>query len=48
MVDFLKENLGIDVLMWNPFEGIAISEHLEEVERCPALFAVAIGLALRK
>ena len=49
MVDFLKDDLGIDILMWNPFEDIKISERIieEEVKKTPALFAVGVGLALR-
>ena len=48
IVDFLKENLRVDVMMWNPFEGIAIDGDFEEVGRHPAMFTVAVGLALRK
>lgn len=47
IIDFLKDNLGVDVVMWNPFDGIAIAESTEEIERTPALFSVAVGLALR-
>ncbi len=48
IVDFLKENLHVDVMMWNPFEGIAIDGAFEEISRHPAMFTVAVGLALRK
>ncbi len=50
VVDFLKDNLGVDVAMWNPFEGISASPPLTEkqIKQAPALFAVAVGLALRK
>lgn len=48
IVDFLKENLHVDVMMWNPFEGIAIDGVFEEIARHPAMFTVAVGLALRK
>jgi type IV pilus assembly protein PilM len=50
IVDFLKDNLGVDTIMWNPFEGIGISGSVKEkeIEHSPALFAVAVGLALRK
>ncbi|MFH1853860.1 MAG: type IV pilus assembly protein PilM [Candidatus Omnitrophota bacterium] len=49
MVDFLKDNLGVDTLMWNPFDNIRISESMteKEVSAMPAVFAVAVGLALR-
>lgn len=48
IVDFLKDNLGVDVLMWNPFEGIALADSFEQARQTPAQFAVAIGLALRR
>ncbi|MBU1061255.1 MAG: pilus assembly protein PilM [Candidatus Omnitrophica bacterium] len=48
MVDFLKDNLGIETILWNPLDGISVLESIEEVERFPALFTVAVGLALRK
>ncbi|MFC1667732.1 type IV pilus assembly protein PilM [Candidatus Omnitrophota bacterium] len=48
IVDFLKDNLGVDTMMWNPFEGMKISESLKEAEYSPAIFAVAVGLALRR
>jgi len=46
---FLKDNLGVDIIMWNPFENIKISEGVTEeaIGRFPAVFAVAVGLALR-
>lgn len=47
MVDFLKDNLGVDVIMWDPLHGINIIESIEEIEKTPALFSVVIGLALR-
>lgn len=50
IVDFLKDNIGVDVLMWTPLKGIKISESVtgKEIEKLPAVFAVAVGLALRK
>lgn len=50
MRDFLKENLGIEIVPWNPFEGIempdgSINKSLLEY---PGQFAVALGLAMRK
>lgn len=47
IVDFLKDNLGVEVVMWNPFEGITITDAINEIEKTPALFSVAVGLALR-
>ncbi|GAG24135.1 unnamed protein product, partial [marine sediment metagenome] len=45
-----KDNLGVDVVMWDPFEDITISASVteNEVRQAPALFAVAVGLALRQ
>lgn len=50
MPDFLKENLEIDVLLWNPFEGVKVLDETagEEFKKNPGRFAVAMGLALRK
>lgn len=48
IVDFLKDSLDIDTVMWNPFEGIKVLQPIEEIEKSPALFAVAVGLALRR
>lgn len=50
MLDFLKDDLGVDTLMWNPFEGIKAADSVteKEIKDSPALFAVAVGLALRK
>lgn len=50
IVDFLKENLGVDTIIWNPFEGIAVEKSVAEkdVIETPSLFSVAVGLALRK
>ena len=48
IVDFLKDNLETNTLMWNPFGRISVLDSTEEVKRCPAIFAVAIGLALRQ
>ncbi|MBU3912102.1 MAG: pilus assembly protein PilM [Candidatus Omnitrophica bacterium] len=50
IVDFLKDNLGVDTLMWDPFDGINIEEAAREknIKGLPAVFAVAVGLALRK
>ncbi|MBU1912895.1 MAG: pilus assembly protein PilM [Candidatus Omnitrophica bacterium] len=48
--DFLKENLGMDVVLWNPLEGIKIPDEsvCKDVKNSPGQFAVAMGLALRK
>lgn len=50
MQDFLKEDLGTEIVLWNPLEGVKILD--ESVDKslagCPAQFAVAMGLALRK
>ncbi len=50
MQDFLKENLGIEVILWNPFEGINVSDGsgCKEFKNSPGQFAVAMGLGLRK
>ncbi len=48
IVDFLKDNLGVDVMMWNPFDAVTVGESTGEMESQPAVFSVAIGLALRK
>jgi len=48
IVDFLKDNLDTNTLMWNPFERISVLDNAEETKHCPAVFAVAIGLALRQ
>ena len=50
IIDFLNDDLGVDVMMWNPFEGIKISGSAieKEIEKAPAVFAVAVGLAMRK
>ena len=50
MRDFLKEGLGIEVILWDPFEGIEIPDGLvgNEARNSPARFAVAMGLALRR
>jgi len=50
IIDFLNDDLGVDIMMWNPFEGIKISGTAveKEMEEAPAVFAVAVGLALRK
>ncbi|MBU1887988.1 MAG: pilus assembly protein PilM [Candidatus Omnitrophica bacterium] len=49
-MDFLKDNLGVDTLMWDPFDGISMEEEAREknIKGLPAVFAVAVGLALRK
>lgn len=47
IVDFLKDNLGVEVMMWDPFEGVKISSSVKERDESPALFTVATGLALR-
>ncbi|MBU1148314.1 MAG: pilus assembly protein PilM [Candidatus Omnitrophica bacterium] len=47
MLDFLKDNLGLPVMMWDPFEAVSLAGPISEPEGSPALFAVAIGLALR-
>jgi len=48
MLDFLKDNLGLPVMMWDPFESVSLTGPVSEPEGSPALFAVAIGLALRQ
>ncbi len=48
IVDFLKDSLGVEVMMWDPFEGVKVSGLIEEIDKSPALFAVAMGLALRR
>ncbi|MDO8603392.1 MAG: type IV pilus assembly protein PilM [Candidatus Omnitrophota bacterium] len=50
MLDFLKENLGIEVVLWDPSEGIQISDGscCKEFKDFPGQFAAAMGLALRK
>lgn len=50
MQDFLKDGLGIEAILWNPFEGIGIPDELvdKEIRNFPGRFAVAMGLALRK
>jgi len=48
--DVLKESLGTEIVLWNPFEGITILDGSidKSLMDCPAQFAVALGLALRK
>jgi len=50
MRGFLKENLGIEAVLWNPFEGIKILDGPvdKSLMNSPAQFAAALGLALRK
>ena len=50
IVNFLKENLGVDTIMWNPFEGVEVDKSVTEkaLIEMPSLFSVAVGLALRK
>lgn len=50
IVNFLKENLGVDTIMWNPFEGVEVEKSVTEkaLIEMPSLFSVAVGLALRK
>ena len=50
MIDFLKGSLEIEVVLWNPFEGIDILDKSvdKELTNSPGKFAVAVGLALRK
>lgn len=50
MADFLKDNLGVEVVLWNPLEGIDAPDVsvAKELKDCPAQFAVAMGLALRR
>jgi len=50
MQDFLKENLGMDVVLWNPLEGIKVPDEsgCKDFKNSPGQFAVAMGLALRK
>lgn len=49
IVDFLKDNLGVEIFMWNPLEGIKMSESMtgRAIKDMPSVFAVAAGLALR-
>lgn len=48
--DFLRDSLGVETVMWNPFEGIRLSEEaqVKGIENSASQFAVAVGLALRK
>jgi len=48
--DFLKESLDVEVILWNPFEGIKITDESidKELRNSPGKFAVAVGLGLRK
>jgi len=50
IVDFLKDNLEVDVIFWNPIEGVKILDGMADKELAdfPGKFAVAMGLALRK
>jgi len=50
MVDFLQDSLAVDILMWDPFQDISIADGArdKEIDAVPALFAVSMGLALRK
>ena len=50
MLDFLKNSLEVEVVLWNPFEGVkSIDETADnEFKNSPGKFAVATGLALRK
>ena len=48
IVDFLKDNLGIDIMMWNLFESVQLPKTAKEIEESSALFTVAAGTALRK
>ena len=50
MLDFLKNSLEVEVILWNPFEGIKITDESvdNEFRNSPGRFAVASGLALRK
>jgi len=50
MLDFLRNSLEVDVVLWNPFEGIKIIDESvdNEFKNSPGKFAVATGLALRK
>ncbi len=50
MLDFLKNSLEVEVILWNPFEGIKIIDESvdNEFKNFPGKFAVATGLALRK
>lgn len=49
-LDFLKENMDVDVVLWDPLEGVKISDEApdKELKDSPGKFAVAMGLALRK
>ncbi|MFA5388919.1 MAG: type IV pilus assembly protein PilM [Candidatus Omnitrophota bacterium] len=49
--DFLKENLGMEAALWNPFEGIKVHDEAavdKSASDFPGRFSVAMGLALRK
>ena len=50
ILDFLKESLEIEVILWNPFEGIKTTDESidKELRNSPGEFAVAVGLGLRK
>ncbi len=50
MLDFLKESLEVEVVLWNPLEGIKIADESgdKEFRNSPGRFAVAVGLAMRK
>ena len=50
MRDFLKEDLGTEIVLWNPLEGIEILDGSidKSLINSPAQFAVAMGLAMRK
>ncbi len=48
-VDFFKENLSVDTVLWNPFANLDISEKIDKkyLESNASKFAIATGLALR-
>ncbi|MCX5687143.1 MAG: pilus assembly protein PilM, partial [Candidatus Omnitrophica bacterium] len=50
MQDFLKNSLELEVILWNPFEGIKIIDDSvdNEFRNSSSKFTVATGLALRK
>jgi type IV pilus assembly protein PilM len=49
IMEFLKDNLGVETRRWDPFEGIKLQQPMLDIEKnAPAQFAVAIGLAFRK
>ena len=48
-INFIKQKLGVDLLRWDPFEKIKISENLSksDIDTVAAQLTVGVGLALR-